>query len=122
MNDYKPMNTNLKELKQCPICGKTMPAVALAGLCPVCLLANGAETDGNGDARSTIRIKFEPPSVEAVAKLFPQLDILGLLGAGGMGAVYKARQPVLDRWVALKVLPASSAGGANFAERFNREA
>lgn len=122
MNDYKPMNTNLKEPKQCPICGKTMPAGALAGLCPVCLLANGAETDGNGDARSTIRIKFEPPSVEAVAQLFPQLEILGLLGAGGMGAVYKARQPVLDRWVALKVLPADGAGGANFAERFNREA
>ena len=39
-----------------------------------------------------------------------------------MGAVYKARQPALDRLVALKILPVMDAGGANFEERFNREA
>ncbi|HEY5909482.1 MAG TPA: protein kinase [Verrucomicrobiae bacterium] len=45
-----------------------------------------------------------------------------LLGQGGMGAVYKARQPGLDRLVALKILPSGPAGDAGFAERFNREA
>ena len=39
-----------------------------------------------------------------------------------MGAVYKARQPVLDRTVALKILPTHSPNGGNFEERFNREA
>ncbi|MBI2928251.1 MAG: serine/threonine protein kinase [Verrucomicrobia bacterium] len=39
-----------------------------------------------------------------------------------MGAVYKARQKQLDRFVALKILPPQAAGGANFGERFNREA
>jgi len=91
-----------------------MPAGALEGLCPACLLAQGAEsTQGRG---------FTPPATEEIARLFPQLEILGLLGAGGMGAVYKARQPALDRLVALKILPAKSADGVNFAERFNREA
>jgi serine/threonine protein kinase len=39
-----------------------------------------------------------------------------------MGAVYKARQPHLERWVALKVLPASLASDKAFAYRFSREA
>ena len=39
-----------------------------------------------------------------------------------MGVVYKARQPKLDRLVALKLLPQSLAADAAFAERFNREA
>ena len=39
-----------------------------------------------------------------------------------MGAVYKARQPALDRFVALKILPPQVASGPGFAERFNREA
>jgi predicted Ser/Thr protein kinase len=113
------MKTIVMEATPCPSCGKPMPAGALAGLCPACLLAQGVGTDA-GEARKGAR--FEPPSVAEVAKLFPQLEILGLLGAGGMGAVYKARQPVLDRLVALKVLPASGAEGVNFEERFNREA
>jgi serine/threonine protein kinase len=65
---------------------------------------------------------FTPPSLAQMAKLFPQLEIVELLGRGGMGAVYKARQPALGRWVAVKVLPPQSTARAGFAERFNREA
>lgn len=66
--------------------------------------------------------KFVPPSVADLARLFPQLEILELIGQGGMGAVYRARQPGLDRLVAIKVLPPESTTATGFPERFAREA
>ena len=57
-----------------------------------------------------------------VARMFPQLEILAFIGKGGMGAVYKARQPGLDRFVALKILPPETVSGSAFVDRFNREA
>ncbi len=65
---------------------------------------------------------FTPPPLAEMAKLFPQFEIAELLGRGGMGVVYRARQHNLDRWVALKVLPPQSTSRPGFAERFNREA
>jgi serine/threonine protein kinase len=62
-----------------------------------------------------------PPTQEELAAAFPQLEILELIGQGGMGFVFKARQPKLDRFVALKILPASLAADPAFAERFTRE-
>ncbi len=63
-----------------------------------------------------------PPPLEEVAKLFPQLEIIRLVGMGGMGAVYQARQPALDRFVALKLLHTPPANDPGFAERFAQEA
>jgi len=49
-------------------------------------------------------------------------EIVGQLGAGGMGEVYKAHDPKLDRFVAIKVLPEHLAGNPDFLARFQTEA
>ena len=105
--------------RPCPQCGATLQPDVPEGLCPACLLQRGIATEGGGPPGSP---PFVPPTIPELAKLFPQLEILELIGKGGMGAVYKARQPALDRFVALKILAPRSGGDLDFAGRFSREA
>src|SRR5574341_1812681 len=53
---------------------------------------------------------------------FGPYRIIDALGKGGMASVYKAYEAALDRYVALKVLPAEFLHEETFAERFAREA
>lgn len=106
--------------KHCQHCNKPLDAKAVQGLCPACLLKAGwpTATEGDNGPGQT----FAPPEIARLAELFPQLEILELIGQGGMGAVYKARQPELDRLVALKILAPRDEADPGFAERFTREA
>lgn len=108
---------------RCPQCGLELSADAPGGLCPGCLLKQGFESSPERLAETAARsLRFTAPPPGELDQLFPQLEVLGLLGQGGMGAVYQARQPTLDRLVALKILPAEVGHDPAFAERFAREA
>ena len=58
----------------------------------------------------------------ASGEKFGSFEVVGRLGAGGMGEVYRARDPRLGREVAIKVLPESFARDADFLARFETEA
>jgi hypothetical protein len=96
------------------------PSDPFHGLDPAGLMA-AAVMPTDGDADTLPLQRSDLPSLDEIAAAFPDLEILGLIGHGGMSAVFKARQPKLDRVVALKVLPKSLAATPGFAERFNRE-
>ena len=120
--------------RTCPVCATAIPASFPEGLCPKCMLASATPVAGMKEAEGdkTIAVpaptpsqNLRPsgvPSVETLRALFPDLDILDLLGAGGMGAVYKARQPRLNRLVALKIMVCPPGHEVDFALRFEREA
>lgn len=108
--------------KTCPKCGSELSASDTNGLCPACLMAEVMQPT-QSDAKSKCPAVLTP---EELAPLFPQYEIQRILGRGGMGAVYLARQISLNRLVAIKVLPADllldDGGPLNFAERFKNEA
>ncbi len=86
------------------------------GLDPGELLARGLES------LPTPAAGAEPLTVAEMQKLLPQYRVECLLGAGGMGAVYQALHPALDRRVAIKILPPEIAVDEQFVGRFQREA
>ncbi len=114
----------------CQKCGAALEVLNLGTVCSACLMQVGFESDANeksfdaatkptGSDEAALN---EDDSLAAVQNLFPGLEILELIGRGGMGIVYKARQTHLGRLVALKLLRAKCSGDPSLAERFTREA
>ena len=128
--------------KTCPKCGVTIESGDAHGLCPGCLMqqAMGEDTAvGHECSNCHALVDFEarfcarcgtavmpPPSDDPLrhaleAKLAGQYRVLRLLGHGGMGSVYLARDLTLEREVAIKVVkPASDS--RSLYDRFRREA
>ncbi len=77
---------------------------------------NWSRATGSGASESDSAFSLAEGSVVA-----DRYEILKMLGEGGMGAVYKARDRELDRLVALKVIRSELAGHASVLQRFKQE-
>ncbi|MEM7391260.1 MAG: serine/threonine-protein kinase, partial [Verrucomicrobiota bacterium] len=134
------MIQNMEEAKKCLDCGLPMPPNVPGDVCPDCMFQRAISTDGPkpnvpdeglGDIPVENASDFEVTEVNvdtvevnplASPQRFPGYDLLGLLGQGGMGQVYKGKHQHLHRMVAIKVLSPKLKKHTGFAERFLREA
>jgi len=119
----------MTQATRCRRCGAAFPAELEARdyeeICPRCLASIALEEDSDPSAPTLVDASppapRDPPPLKRGAT-FRGMEVLDLLGQGGMGVVYKARQIELDRTVALKVLSPRLASDEEFARRFMREA
>ena len=95
------------------------PDATLKGIHPADLLARGLQS---AKADTGNPLAWNPPSPEELAKLLPQYEIKKLIGVGGMGAVYQGMQAILERPVAIKLMPTEFSTNTEFIARFYREA
>lgn len=105
----------------CSRCGGALSVPGIGGLCPACFAMKGLISNTQNRAARHLS-DWQPPLPGDIAALFPELTQIELVGRGGMGAVYRARQRQLDRDIAVKILPPQLLHDITFAERFSREA
>ena len=112
-------------VKACPECGLPFaPDVHMGGLCPRCLMAAAVANLSTVDHPALARFGDvgATPDLEHLSQQLPQYEFCELLGRGGAGWVFRARQKSLDRPVAIKLLHGRAGGIADAAQRFEREA
>jgi len=104
----------------CPECSASTPEGA--NRCPTCGAALVATPTTESLPGTGIQVDVDALQVEIADSIAPQYELLKPLGAGGMGAVFLAREPALKRLVAVKVLTPQLASDARARARFEREA
>src|SRR5881394_3752019 len=105
----------------CPICGKPESPSAPGGLCANCLLAGvlGCELAAGAGDTTVSEAGFAPAQTR---EILGDYELIELLGRGGMGVVWRARQRSLKRSVALKMIRTGEFADLDEIRRFRNEA
>src|SRR5581483_5650746 len=120
-------HSNAPGISRCSVCDsvlENLDATLVDGGDDDATMMTNAAVGTNWSKNTTARDDFELPTAAALAEgsiLAERYEILKLLGQGGMGAVYKAKDRELDRMVALKVIRPELAGHASILQRFKQE-
>jgi len=111
------------EANTCTGCGEPIPPDTAGALCPVCSIRDAKTYIGEKPNQNELPPTVKGPqfSLQFGSRL-GQFEIGELLGAGGMGEVYRAFDTKLHRDVAIKVLPENLANDVELLARFEREA
>ena len=111
--------------RHCPECGLELgPSVQTGGLCPRCLIATAIEHLSTVDHPALNRPGGvgAVPSIDQLNRQLPAYEFIELLGRGGAGSVFRARQRSLNRIVAIKILHGAPSTKSDAVKRFSREA
>jgi len=114
-----------KHPAKCPKCGQRLEfdsAVDERIVCSRCGVTLAVPGKGLSASQMPMQTGSLPDRDPLIGQTLGEFQVLELLGRGGMGAVYKAVQTSLDRFVAIKILPQRLSRDASFVERFSREA
>jgi len=107
-----------KTERTCSRCGLVFVSAKLDGLCPSCLLTNTLDIEDRNDERAFWE---DEPAVAPAGRGFSHFEIIEELGRGGMGTVYRARDLVTERTIALKVLQSHHLNEPDLVQRFRSE-